>query len=130
MLGDLNGALESVGTALGPTLQARLGLHLTSCSDGFFACFPGDGSTYGAHTDGNSAGVKLTMIVYMNYGWQTDEHGGELLLLDERPAKRCWRAVEPVAGTLVVFLSEKVVHKVAPAHRTRFALTKFWMSDS
>ena len=41
-------------------------------------------------------------------------------------AHRCWRSVLPQAGRLVLFRSDPVLHKVAPAHRKRWALTLFF----
>ena len=66
------------------------------------------------------------MIAYINANWRAAEHGGALMLLDERPGDPSWRAVEPLAGRIAIFLSESVLHKVEPTYRTRYALTKFW----
>ena len=40
-----------------------------------------------------------------------------------------WRTVPPSAGTLVVFRADRVLHKVAPTHAERFALTVFFFGD-
>lgn len=45
-------------------------------------------------------------------------------MLDE--ARRCWWAVPPRADTLVLFRSDMVLHRVAPCHAPRYALTVFW----
>ena len=56
--------------------------------------------------------------------WE-ERHGGRLHLLDERA--REWRTVDPVAGTLVLFRADRVLHKVEPCRGgvPRDALTVF-----
>jgi hypothetical protein len=44
-------------------------------------------------------------------------------MLDER--RSCWWAVPPRSGTLVIFRSDRVLHKVEACFRTRYALTVF-----
>ena len=62
----------------------------------------------------------------MNEGWE-EEHGGQLMMYDATGAAGpCWRSVPPRAGTLVLFRSDRVLHKVAPSFRTRYALTIFF----
>ena len=65
---------------------------------------------------------KITCIAYANLDWKEGD-GGELLLLDQRGSglKRCWRSVKPVAGRVVLFRCEKMLHKVSPCFRKRFA---------
>lgn len=93
-------------------------------SDSFVAIFPGaDGLGYGAHFDGDEA-CRLTMLLYTSEDWRP-EHGGSLRLLDE--SKRVWHEVAPRADRLVIFRSEKVLHKVMPCFKSvpRLALTVF-----
>ena len=40
----------------------------------------------------------------------------------------CWRAVAPEADTLVLFRADRMLHKVAPSHARRFALTTFFFA--
>lgn len=93
------------------------------------ACFPGGGAKYGAHYDGgNDPRCKLTAICYANPDWRPED-GGQLLMLDERGgASRCWRSVEPIAGRVVFFRSEIILHKVSPSFSKRFATTCFWFT--
>ena len=100
-----------------------MGLRLQRRSDVFVACFPGDGLGYGSHYDGDSH-CKLTMILYTSEGWQP-AHGGCLEMLDE--TRGCWWRVPPLADTLVLFRSDRVLHRVAPCYGEvpRFALTIF-----
>ena len=66
---------------------------------------------------------KISAILYCNIGWADGAgEGGEELLLDEH--SRCWRRVTPRADRLLLFRSDRVLHKVIPPARgTRFALT-------
>ena len=47
---------------------------------------------------------------------------------DAGPPERCWRTVAPTAGRLVLFRSDRVLHKVAPSYATRYALTMFYFA--
>ena len=107
--------------------EPRIGFKMKGRTESLFACFPGQGAEYGAHFDGgNGDPRKLTAILYLNEGWQA-EHGGALLMYDATSADGpCWRSVLPRAGTLVLFRSDRVLHKVAPAFERRFALTMFF----
>lgn len=84
-----------------------------------------EGPGYVRHADAFQGGGtrRLTAIYYANPDWHADDGG----------ALRCWppsgaRVVEPVADRLVVFLSERLEHEVAPVHRgPRVAVTAwFW----
>ena len=121
-LASADAALGAVGSALAPHLRAHpaLRLELATRSDTFVACFAGDGLGYGAHFDGDQH-CRITAILY-TAEWQPG-HGGRLQLLDE--PRRCWWAVPPRADTLVLFLSDRVLHKVEPCHAPRYALTVF-----
>jgi hypothetical protein len=88
------------------------------------ALYPGGGARYVKHRDAlpYKAGRKLTMIYYINAGWQPG-HGGELRLwpADEAPPV----VIEPHADRLLLFISS-LEHEVLPAWRPRYALTT-WM---
>ena len=124
-LGALDAALASIGTVLN---DAALMNTLVMRSDPFFACFPGGGARYGAHFDGGGveSGCRLTTIVYANPDWRTED-GGELHLYDE--PSRCWRSVLPLAGHVIFFRADEILHKVEPTMRERFALTSWWFTS-
>ena len=58
-----------------------------------------------------------------------EEYGGELCMLDETHG--CWWSVPPTRDTLVLFRSDRILHKVLPCHGhvRRYALT-MWLSAS
>ncbi|KAL1521132.1 hypothetical protein AB1Y20_022686 [Prymnesium parvum] len=125
----LERALNLLGDLLAAPLanEPRVGFKLVARTHSLFACFPGEGSEYGAHFDGgNGDPRKLTAILYLNEGWQPED-GGELLMYDATRAEGpCWRSVMPRAGTLVLFRADRVLHKVSPSYKMRFALTMFF----
>jgi len=123
----LDTVLTKVGEALGPAILAdpKLRLQLAGRSDSMLATFPGRGALYGNHYDGGGADArKITAILYLNEGW-TVEDGGQLLMYDTADESK-WNSVLPVADTLVLFRSDKVLHKVAAAHAERHAVTMFF----
>ena len=126
--------LKELGDALSGALAAepRLQLTITNHTHALFACFPGNGSKYNVHYDGGAGDPrKLTAILYVNEGWQA-EWDGRLMMYDaggfsmNGPTEKCWRSITPLAGRLVLFRSDLVLHKVNPAWGRRFALTMFY----
>lgn len=78
------------------------------------------GGFYKPHLD-NVKGKNnrvLTIITYLNENWKKED-GGVLKLHLENEVKE----IEPKAGNVVIFLSEKVLHEVAPSNKTRQSLT-------
>ena len=102
-----------------------------------FACFPGGGAKYNCHYDGGAGDPrKLTAILYVNEGWRGADDG-RLMMYDagsfsvqHGPGEPCWRSVQPIAGRLVLFRSEMVLHKVNPSYARRFALTMFYAAKT
>lgn len=72
-------------------------------------------------------GRKLTVLYYLNNGWQPED-GGELRVYDA--ANTVVRDVEPILDRVVLFFSDqRVPHEVLPAHKERFAVT-LWFYDN
>lgn len=59
----------------------------------------------------------LSTVLYLNRDWQP-QHGGELVIYTEDERTELEK-ISPVAGRLVVFLSEKFPHEVLPAQAER-----------
>mmetsp|Transcript_4413 Transcript_4413/g.8331 ORF Transcript_4413/g.8331 Transcript_4413/m.8331 type:complete len:241 (+) Transcript_4413:495-1217(+) len=106
--------------------------------------YPGNGAKYVAHRDNDGGDDHTsdrcwTCIVYCNQGWEPSDGGLLRCHLgpnDEttQPLKQSVDAthfvdVPPVAGTLVIFDSRRILHEVLPAFKSRFALT-LWIDDS
>jgi len=86
-------------------------------------CYPGGGSEYKPHIDGNdSVKRRLTCLYYANTQWQAGD-GGELQLFLPNGKKK---KIRPSCDTLVIFQSQWLPHCVLPTNFERFAVT-FWM---
>ena len=90
-------------------------------NDGRGGCFP-------LHYDnpGPPSMRKLTCLCYMNPEWESG-HGGELELLPflaPAPIK-----VEPTMGRVVVFFSDRILHRVLPARQPRLCFT-IWLDSA
>ena len=103
---------------------AHLGLQRMEVQ---LARYAGDGRHYDRHLDAfpGPGNRRVTALVYLNPVWRP-EHGGQLRLFLPEGA----RDVEPIAGRLVVFLSDRVEHGVLPAHADRYAMTAWYRGPS
>lgn len=109
-------------------LNKRLFLGLFSFESHLAHYAPGD--FYKRHRDafrGESNRV-LSVVGYLNRGWQPD-HGGELLVYsDEQLAPLV--SVTPSFASVVVFLSEEFPHEVLPAQRDRYSVAGWYRLNS
>lgn len=97
-----------------------LGLHEF---EGHFAVYP-SGSHYARHLDQFRQGGErlVSLVLYLNKGWEHGD-GGELCLYMDDSQSPATVTIEPRAGSLVCFLSERIPHEVKPARRERLSLT-------
>jgi len=87
-----------------------------------------EGDFYKKHLDafrGNES-RKLTTVFYLNEDW-TEEKGGELKVYDLND--QLIDVVAPIAGRLVVFLSERFPHEVLPANAKRFSIAGWFRTN-
>ncbi len=92
--------------------------------EGHFAIYPA-GRGYRRHVDRFRDDDRRTLstVLYLNDSW-APEHGGALEVWspdaprDAPPAA----VVEPQAGTLVLFWSDRIPHAVATSHRPRWSI--------
>ncbi len=101
------------------TLNRELFLGLFSL-EAHFALYPA-GAGYAKHLDQlqGKPDRKISSILYLNQDWQTSD-GGALRLYLENDS---FMDISPIAGRLVLFLSERFMHEVLPAQRERLSLT-------
>lgn len=106
--------------ALRDYLNRRLFLGLFSYEAHFAHYAPG--AFYKRHVDAfrGEANRILSTVLYLNEGWQHAD-GGQLVLYPEVGLEPLAK-VDPVMGTLAVFLSEEFPHEVLPAARHRFSI--------
>ncbi|EKO3499458.1 2OG-Fe(II) oxygenase [Vibrio fluvialis] len=86
------------------------------------------GDFYKKHLDAfrGQENRKLTTVFYMNEAWQPSD-GGELKIYDLDD--QLIDTVAPVAGRLVVFLSEKFPHEVLPTHADRVSIAGWFRTN-
>ena len=70
----------------------------------------------------------VSVVAYLNSDWAADD-GGELVLYKNAEDREGLR-VTPLAGTVVVFLSEDFPHEVLPAKRDRFSIAGWYRVNS
>ena len=111
---DLVDALNAARPALRLTRGVNGKTIKLQYNAGSGACFP-------VHYDnpGKPNKRKLTLLVYLNEGWR-DGDGGELQLL---PFMDAPVVLAPSMDRLVVFESERILHRVLPARKERFCFT-------
>lgn len=149
LLEGIREALKSIGSALTPLLaDASLGpaLQLTEHSDGFVTAVPTDHAV-NAHYDaactapGAPYERKLSLCVYLGEAEASHTQqqpspaaaapegslpDGRELLYDD--VSSTWRALPPAAGTLLISLSDRVLHKVlAVRGAARLSLTVYFL---
>ena len=78
--------------------------------------------------NGNN-GRLLSVVLYLNDNWQS-EWGGRLRIWPEADATCVATEVEPRAGTLVAFLSEKIPHEVLAATRERYSIAGWFRCNN
>lgn len=101
-------------------LNRELLLGLFSFESHFAHYGPGD--FYRRHLDAfrGETNRVLSLVAYLNRGWQPDD-GGELLMYLDETGEQTLKVV-PALGTLVLFLSEEFPHEVLPARRDRHSI--------
>lgn len=86
-----------------------------------------EGKFYKKHVDAfnNQKGRVLSIIYYLNKDWQPRD-GGELILYPCIDGVEETIVIAPLAGRLICFASEDLVHEVAVTHTDRYSITG-WM---
>jgi SM-20-related protein len=111
-------ALEALRLAL--NRQLYLGLFEY---EGHLAVYR-PGSYYRKHLDRfeGSGPRTLSCILYLNSGWDYAD-GGQLRIYTDRGNPERYREILPLGGRLVCFYSDRFLHQVMPARRSRFSIT-------
>lgn len=132
----LQHAIVDMGMQLDARLQrSSLQLRITEHCDPMLACYEGGAEGYGPHIDnadgdGRVDGRILTVILYLNPGWDRAQ-GGQLAIFEPDPgcfesnagSTGKWCTVWPEGGTLVFFRADTMLHEVLPASVKRYALS-------
>lgn len=88
-----------------------------------FASYPPD-SFYRRHLDRfrDDSARTVSCILYLNEAWRAED-GGQLRLYLDEAGEGAHVDIDPVGGTLVVFLSDRFWHEVLPTARERLSVT-------
>jgi SM-20-related protein len=93
--------------------------------DGHYSHYP-VGGYYQKHLDRFHSDDRrvISMVIYLNENWAPAD-GGELRIhFSDDPVKML--NVAPIAGRLVCFLSEKILHEVLITHKVRMSFAGWW----
>lgn len=92
--------------------------------EGHFAIYP-EGSFYKKHIDRfkNDSRRTVTFITYLNEDWKPEAGGQLKLYLNDETL-----LIEPHAGSVICFLSDKIEHEVLIANKERMSLTGWFLS--
>lgn len=102
-------------------LNRRLMLGLFSFESHFAHYAPG--AFYRRHLDAfrGQANRVLSVVAYLNGQWDA-ENGGQLVLYESEESDQALAEIQPLGGSLVVFLSEEFPHEVLPALKDRYSI--------
>lgn len=123
---------EDLQTAFNRTLF----LGLTDF-EGHYASYAA-GGFYQRHVDAfdsstlNESARLVSLVLYLNEGWTPDD-GGMLRMYARGAAEHAaesHRDIEPIAGTLVCFLSRETEHEVLPSQKVRRSLSGWFRRTS
>ncbi|HEY9839804.1 MAG TPA: 2OG-Fe(II) oxygenase [Candidatus Obscuribacterales bacterium] len=92
--------------------------------EGHYASYP-KGGFYKKHLDSFQADPSrvVSLIIYLNQSWQAKDGGLLRVYANGRSTD-----IEPLAGTLVCFLSHELVHEVLLSHKTRLSFSGWFKS--
>ena len=87
------------------------------------------GGFYKPHYDNFKGKNKrvITFITYLNEHWKQDD-GGTLKIHSDGDGTSI--ELEPKSGSVVIFLSDKILHEVTQSHKKRKALTGWLLKES
>lgn len=110
--------------------QLYLGLYNF---ESHFAHYPVN-AFYRRHVDAfrGDANRKLSAVLYLNENWTADE-GGALVLYPAYSQPQSGEEIGrflPVAGSLILFMSEEFPHEVLPANRDRYSIAGWFHVSS
>jgi SM-20-related protein len=110
-------------------LNRTLMLGLFSFESHFAHYAPG--AFYKTHVDAfkGQANRILSVVLYLNPEWSAAD-GGELVLYSDQSSdagkQDVLETIQPLGGTLAVFLSEDFPHEVLPAKRDRYSIAGWY----
>ena len=114
--------------------QLYLGLHSLECHLAIYpigSAYPKHLDRFQLHDDSHLAQRQISCILYLNQDWLAEDGGYLRLHLNDDRETRLNIAhldIAPIAGRLIVFLSDTFYHEVLPTHRARMSLTAWFLN--
>ncbi|MCF8192923.1 MAG: 2OG-Fe(II) oxygenase [Candidatus Methylopumilus sp.] len=114
--------------------QLYLGLHSLECHLALYpigSAYPKHLDRFQLHDDSHLAQRQISCILYLNQDWLAEDGGYLRLHLNDDGVTRLNIAhldIAPIAGRLIVFLSDSFYHEVLPTHRARMSLTAWFLN--
>lgn len=114
--------------------QLYLGLHSLECHLALYpigSAYPKHLDRFQLHDDSHLAQRQISCILYLNQDWLAEDGGYLRLHLNDDGETKLNIAhldIAPIAGRLIVFLSDSFYHEVLPTHRARMSLTAWFLN--
>jgi SM-20-related protein len=114
--------------------QLYLGLHSLECHLALYpigSAYPKHLDRFQLHDDSHLAQRQISCILYLNQDWLAEDGGYLRLHLNDDGETKLNMAhldIAPIAGRLIVFLSDSFYHEVLPTHRARMSLTAWFLN--
>ncbi len=114
--------------------QLYLGLHSLECHLALYpigSAYPKHLDRFQLHDDSHLAQRQISCILYLNQDWLAEDGGYLRLHLNDDGVTKLNIAhldIAPIAGRLIVFLSDSFYHEVLPTHRARMSLTAWFLN--
>ena len=114
--------------------QLYLGLHSLECHLALYpigSAYPKHLDRFQLHDDSHLAQRQISCILYLNQDWLAEDGGYLRLHLNDDGVTMLNIAhldIAPIAGRLIVFLSDSFYHEVLPTHRARMSLTAWFLN--
>ena len=114
--------------------QLYLGLNSLECHLALYpigSAYPKHLDRFQLHDDSHLAQRQISCILYLNQDWLAEDGGYLRLHINDDGKTKLNIAhldIAPIAGRLIVFLSDTFYHEVLPTHRARMSLTAWFLN--
>ena len=112
-----------------PRFADRKLMDISGRTRAMVSCYPGNGTHYVRHVDNHHRdGRCITVVYYLNKDWDAKRDGGMLKMYPQMTHPRTANISPSFDRALIFWSDERNPHEVAPAYRSRYAVT-VWYFD-
>ena len=112
-----------------PRYANRKLMDISGRTRAMVSCYPGNGTHYVRHVDNHHRdGRCITVVYYLNKDWDAKRDGGMLKMYPQMTHPRTANIAPSFDRALIFWSDERNPHEVAPAYRSRYAVT-VWYFD-